>query len=386
MYFVQVVEGKMTNIAMSNAAALAKSTAQGKTGILAFLEQPVYARTVVKDWLLALAVAVLTVFVLFILKRFIRARVARFAKRTKTRIDDHIAGMLDRTKSFFLLGVGIYAGSRLLPLPPGPEMVIKKALVIVFLMQTLVWVNRLITLVLAKYKERKLQEDNASAKASISAISFISKLILWVIFLMLLLDNLGFNIKTLVAGIGISGIAVALAMQNILGDIFASFLIVLDKPFVLGDFIIIDSYMGTVEYIGLKTTRIRSLSGEQLVFANSDLIKSRIKNYKRMEQRRIVFGFGVTYQTGYEQLKAIPEIVKEIIEKDPRTKFDRAHFQKYGDSSLDFEVVYYVTEPDYTVYMDIQQEINLELFRKFEELKIEFAYPTRTILMEKGGS
>lgn len=366
-------------------AAAVTNAAPKSAGILGFLEQPVYAQTVVKDWLLALGVAVLTVFILFILKRFVRARVAKFATRTKTRIDDHIAGMLDRTKSFFLFGVGVYAGSRLLPLPPGPEHVIKKALVVVFLMQTLVWVNRLITLVLEKYKERKLQEDNASAKASISAISFISKLILWVIFLMLLLDNLGFNIKTLVAGIGISGIAVALAMQNILGDIFASFLIVLDKPFVLGDFIIIDSYMGTVEYIGLKTTRIRSLSGEQLVFANSDLIKSRIKNYKRMEQRRIVFGFGVTYQTSYDQLKQIPAIVREIIEKDPRTKFDRAHFHKYGDSSLDFEVVYYVTEPDYAVYMDIQQEINLELFKRFEEMGVGFAYPTRTILMEKGG-
>jgi len=376
----------MSNMILTNTGARATAASAAKTGgLLAFLEQPVYAQTVVRDWLLAFGLAMLTVFALFLVKRFVLVRVSRFAVTTKTRIDDHLVGMLERTRPFFLIGVGVYAGSRLLPLPPGPELVIQKVLVVVFLLQVLIWANRLITLVLEKYRERKLQEDNASARASISAISFISKLILWTIFVMLLLDNLGFNIKTLVAGIGIGGIAVALAMQNILGDIFASFLIVLDKPFVLGDFIIIDTYMGTVEYIGLKTTRIRSLSGEQLIFANSDLIKSRIKNYKRMEQRRITFGFGVTYQTTYEQLKMIPAMVEEIMEKNPRAKFDRAHFHKYGESSLDFEVVYYVMEPDYAVYMDIQQEINLELFRRFEELGIGFAYPTRTILIEKDG-
>ena len=159
----------------------------------------------------------------------------------------------------------------------------------------------------------------------------------------------------------------------------------LDKPFVIKDFLVVNEFLGSVEYIGLKTTRLRSLGGEQLIFSNSDLLKSRIRNYKRMYERRVVFGFGVIYQTTYEQLTSVPGTVKEIIASQESTRFDRAHFFKYGDSSLDFEVVYYVTSPDYNVYMDIQQAINLALFKAFHEAGIEFAYPTRTLYIEKSG-
>jgi small-conductance mechanosensitive channel len=198
----------------------------------------------------------------------------------------------------------------------------------------------------------------------------------------LVLDNLGVNITGLVAGLGIGGIAVALALQNILGDLFASLSIVLDKPFVIGDFVVVDSLSGTIEHIGLKTTRIRSLRGEQLIFSNNDLLKSRIRNYKRMSERRIDFSFGVVYQTPLEKLKAIKKIVSDIIEKGEKTRFDRVHFKEYGDSSLNFEVVYFVTDPDYNIYMDVQEAINLEIFRCFAEEGIEFAYPTRTIFIQ----
>ena len=217
---------------------------------------------------------------------------------------------------------------------------------------------------------------------TITFLGFVARLLLWIIVLLLILDNLGVNITGLVAGLGIGGIAVALALQNILGDLFASLSIVLDKPFVIGDFVVVDSLSGTIEHIGLKTTRIRSLSGEQLIFSNNDLLKSRVHNYKRMSERRIVFSFGVVYQTPLEKLKAIKEIVSDIITKEEKARLDRVHFKEYGDSSLNFEVVYFVNDPDYNIYMDVQEAINLEIFRRFQEEGIEFAYPTRTLFIQ----
>jgi len=202
------------------------------------------------------------------------------------------------------------------------------------------------------------------------------------VILLLALDNMGVDITALIAGLGIGGIAVALALQNVLGDLFASLSIVLDKPFVIGDFIIVDDLLGTVERIGLKTTRVRSLYGEQLVFSNSDLLNSRIRNYKRMFERRILFSIGVTYQTPHEKLATIPGIIREVIESQEQVRFDRAHFKEYGDSALKFEIVYYVLVPDYNTHMDIQQAINLAIVRRFEEEKIEFAFPTQTLYLK----
>ena len=199
--------------------------------------------------------------------------------------------------------------------------------------------------------------------------------------LVFLLDNLGFKVSAVITGLGIGGIAVALAAQTILGDLFAYFVIFFDRPFEIGDFIIVGDKLGSVEYIGLKTTRVRSLSGEQLVFSNKDLTDSRIHNYKKMERRRVVFQLGVIYQTTLEQVKEIPAIVKQIIENQKDTAFDRGHFAKYGDFSLNFEFVYYVVGSDYNKYMDIQQAINLEIYKVFEEKGIEFAYPTQTLFM-----
>jgi len=207
--------------------------------------------------------------------------------------------------------------------------------------------------------------------------------ILWATGAVFILDNMGLHISTLVAGLGIGGVAIALAAQAVLGDLFSSFAILIDKPFKVGDFIIIGDYLGAVEHIGIKTTRIRSLSGELLVFSNSDLTNSRIRNYKLMEKRRVVFKFGVIYQTTLERLKSIPPMIKEIVENIDLASFDRAHFFSYGNSSLDFEVVYYIQGNDYNLYMDIQQKINLKIFEKFKEKGIEFAYPTRTLYVNK---
>jgi small-conductance mechanosensitive channel len=198
------------------------------------------------------------------------------------------------------------------------------------------------------------------------------------------LDNLGVDITALVAGLGVGGIAVGLALQDVLKDTFAALSIILDKPFELGDFVVVDDLAGNVEHIGIKTTRVRSLSGEQLVFGNGDLLSSRIRNFKRLVERRGLFTFGVLYSTPADTLERIPEMVREIVDGLETTRFDRAHFKAFGDSSMDFEVVYYVLDAEYLTFMDLQQAINLALVRRFADEGIEFAYPTRTLFLEPG--
>lgn len=228
----------------------------------------------------------------------------------------------------------------------------------------------------------KKEKDTSKIK-NLKGILILFKIIIWSLGLILILDNLGYKITTVLAGLGIGGIAVALAAQSIFGDLFSYFIIIFDKPFEVGDFIIIGDLMGTVETIGLKTTRIRSISGEEIILSNSDLTSSRVKNYKRMQLRRVVFKIGVTYDTPLEKLKNIPAIIKNIIISVKDAKLDRVHFANYGDFSLIFEIVYYVLSNDYNKYMDIQQEINLKIKEEFEKSKIEFAYPTQTLFLKQ---
>ncbi|MGM0500130.1 MAG: mechanosensitive ion channel family protein [Bacillota bacterium] len=228
-----------------------------------------------------------------------------------------------------------------------------------------------------KYWAKK--ERNEEHLKVLNVTLFLIKILVWTIALIFVMDNLDIQITGLLTGLGISGIAIAFAAQSILNDLFNYFTIFFDKPFDIGDFIITGEYRGTIEHIGVKTTRIRSLSGEQLIISNTDLVNSRINNYKRMQQRRINFSFGLTYDTSLEKLKKVPEIVEEIIKSVDKTEFDRAHFAEYAASSLLFQVVYYVKDSDYKVYMGIQQQINFKLKEKIEELGLSFAFPTQTI-------
>lgn len=216
-----------------------------------------------------------------------------------------------------------------------------------------------------------------------SLIGIIIRIILWSVSILFLLDNLGVKVSGLIAGLGVGGIAIAFAAQSILRDIFNYFTIFFDKPFEIGDFLVIDKFAGVVEHIGVKTTRLRSLNGEQIIFANTDLTGSRVQNYKSMRERRIKFSFGVTYDTPARKIKLIPGEVQKIIEEINGTRFDRAHFKSFGDSSLDFEIVYHVLSGEYTNYMDIQQEINLKIMELMNKMKVEFAYPTRTVFIQK---
>jgi small-conductance mechanosensitive channel len=244
-----------------------------------------------------------------------------------------------------------------------------------------------LSLAIGRYVRQK-RETDAAAVTTVSALGFVGKFLLWSFAALLALENLGVNVTALVAGLGIGGIAVALAAQNVLGDLLASLSIVLDKPFVLGDFIIVDDRAGSVEQIGLKTTRLRSLSGEQLIFSNNDLLKSRIRNFKRMQERRVAFTVGAAYDTPRDKLRRIPAILREAIEAQPETRFDRAHFKELGSYALNFEVVYYVLKPEYNLSMDIQQSVNLTVLERFAAEEIELAFPTQTVYVRgaNGGS
>jgi small-conductance mechanosensitive channel len=337
------------------------------------------------SWLIALAVAVTIAVALRLFQIMGIRNIARLAARTETTWDDAFVEVLHHTTWLFLLIIALFAGSLLLTLPAHVRTIANATTIVALLFQTGIWLNAAILFWVEGFRKRKLKEDPASV-TTMSAVSFVGRMVLWSVILLLVLDNLGMDVTALVAGLGVGGIAVALAVQNILGDLFASLSIVLDKPFTVGDFLIIDDYLGSVEYIGLKTTRIRSLSGEQLVFSNADLLGSRIRNYGRMYERRVLFSIGVTYQTPRAQLVKIPTIIREAVEAQADTRFDRSHFKDYGDFSLNFETVYYVLGSDYNTYMDIQQAINLRIHERFEEEAIEFAYPTQTLHLVRQGA
>lgn len=328
-------------------------------------------------WLAATGVALAVMAGLYGAKALIVRRLGAIAKRTNTRYDDVLVAALASTRMPVMLVIGLYAGSTMLELGDKAALFLSRVAMGAALVQGAIWADSAVRAWLAQYRTGP-QVDPGRA-TSTAALGFIVRVVVWAVFLLMILDNLGFNITTLVASLGIGGIAVALAVQNILGDLFASLSIVLDKPFVIGDFIVVGDSLGTVEYVGLKTTRVRSLSGEQIIFSNADLLNSRIHNLRRMETRRVVFSVGVTYGTAEELLRALPGEIAQIIKAQEKVTFDRAHFKAFGASSLDIEVVYIVNSPDYATYMDVQQEIYLQIYRRFGELGADFAFPTQTL-------
>jgi small-conductance mechanosensitive channel len=334
-------------------------------------------------WLIAALVLVLATAVLRGLRGLARRRLLTLAGRTTNVFDDILSDLLASVRGGLMLLIGVWAGAQALSLPPTVARGIDTAVTLLLILQAGLWGNRALQVTMRHYREQEGMDGGR--KTTLSALTFLGRLALFSLLLLLALENLGIDITALLAGIGIGAVAIGLALQNILSDLFASLSIVLDKPFEIGDFVIVDDLMGTVENVGLRTTRVRALSGEQLVFSNNDLIQSRIRNYGRLRERRVVFHVGVTYDTPSEKLREIPELVREIVEARDRVRFDRSHFQGFGDFSLNFETVYWVLEPDYALYMDVQQEINLALVDAFAERAIEFAYPTQTILVHRAG-
>lgn len=332
----------------------------------------------VMKWIYFILGAFLIYFLLLLIIKYSIKKGEVISKRTSTRVDDLIIDILKSIKKYFILSLSVYVPICFMDIDNILKLNLNKAFMIIISLQLAQVIGRVINFWVEKYL--KVQSDRANEKAA--TLRFLTvglKIITYSIIFLVMLNNLGIDVTALIAGLGVGGIAVALALQNILTDLFSSLTIVLDKPFVVGDFIVINDFMGTVEFIGIKTTRLRSISGEQLIFGNGDLLQSRIRNYKRMNERRIVQNLTVTYQTSTEALDEIPKIVKGIIDSLDSVRFDRCHFLRFQDSSLEFELVYWVESADFNDYADKAHYINVEIFKKFNENKIEFAYPTRTL-------
>jgi small-conductance mechanosensitive channel len=336
----------------------------------------------VYDWLAAAALFSIALLTLGFVRSILRQILIAVSKRTQWRLDDLGIELLQATRLWLLFPLALYAGLAVLEVPPRLARLVDLVAIIGLLAQAALWVNRLIASALKRQIEKRAVADGETVTA-LSMIGFGARVLVWAMFILLILDQLGFEITALMAGLGIGGIAIALAVQNILGDLFASLSIVLDKPFVVGDFIIVGEERGTVEHIGIKTTRVRALSGQLIVFANNDLLRSRIHNYRRMFQRRAAFTIDVVYQTPPDVLERIPDILRTAIETQPTTRFDRAHLKECGAHSYVFEAVYFVLDANYSVYMDIHQAVNLHIIREFARSGIEFAYPTQTLIVER---
>ena len=332
------------------------------------------------DWLIALAVAVTVAAGLDAVKAILLRRIRSLTARRASRARGVAVAALSSTRLAVLAILGLYAGASLLVLPERGQLFAGRAAMAALLVQCAIWGDHGVRSWLAS--TRAQQADDPGRATSSAAIGFIVRVLLWAVVVLMILDNLGVNITTLVASLGIGGIAVALAVQSILGDLFASLSIVLDKPFGIGDFIIVDNALGTVEHVGLKTTRVRSLGGEQIVFSNAALLKSRIHNLRRMESRRVVFSLAVNHATPEPSLRALPGLIEAIVSEQPQVRFDRAHFNGLGAPAFSYEVVYFVESADYRVFMDVQQEIYLRIVAMLAEQGVRLALPAQTIHVE----
>lgn len=344
-----------------------------------FLQKVIFNNTIL-DYLLALLVFAASLIVLKIIKTIIIVRLKAFFKKTKTNVDDIVIDALDSIHWPFFVFVSIYVSLQFVNVPD----IVSRLAYYIFMIALVYYAIRFVSSLINYASRIVIQKKEAEQQNAgiIRLIATVLKIGLWVGALLLILSNMGYNVTSLIAGLGIGGLAIGLALQNILGDLFSSLAIYFDKPFKVGDFVIVGQYMGTVKHVGVKTTRIEALQGEEIVMANSDLTNSRIQNFGIMKRRRIVFEFGVTYDTPASKLEQIPGWVKEIIDKPEITEYDRSHFKAFGDSSLNYENVYYINSGDYNEYMDVQQAINLSIVKKFEAEGVEMAFPTRTVYMK----
>jgi small-conductance mechanosensitive channel len=343
------------------------------------LDQAYYNNTI-REYLIALGAICAGVLVVFALKRFLIHRLLAWAAKTPGKWDDFLV------ESFSAFGVPaiqwiiVYWGLHLLHISDKAERTIQ---ILSSIILTYFVLRILSALVLLLVRSGVRRWDHGEEKIKqLGGLMIVINMVIWFLGLVFLLSNWGIEVTPIIAGLGIGGIAVALAAQNILGDLFSYFVIFFDRPFEAGDFIIVDDKMGTIEYVGIKTTHIRSLSGEQIIIGNSNLTNSRIHNYKRMARRRVVFNIDVEYRTPLEALKKIPDLLRAAVQQQKRVTFDRAHFAAYKEWSMRFEIVYYVESPDFNVYMDIQQNINFAIHEMFRREKIDFAYPTQSLLFK----
>jgi small-conductance mechanosensitive channel len=333
----------------------------------------------IKEYLISLALIVLFFFAFKILKNYLIKKIYNLSKKTKIEIDDLIIKVIKNIDIKFYLFLAFYLGTK--------NLILGNLLNKILYLILTAWITYLIIIlaqeIINHFFQKKIKKESGNTSQALKTINVIVRSILWVIGSLFMLSNMGINVSSAMAGLGIGGITIALALQNILSDLFSSFAIYFDKPFEVGDFISTGNQSGTVSKIGIKSTRLEALQGEEIIISNQELTKNRIQNFKKLKRRRIVSHVGVTYSTNNQKLEKIKEIVKNIIDKIEKVEFSRCHFSKFQDSSLEFEIVYYIDSNDYGLYMDAQEKINLEIKKVFEKEKIEMAFPTQTIYLNR---
>lgn len=333
------------------------------------------------DWLLAGVVAIAVWTGLWILRQFIAKRYQRYSAaehRTPVRL---IAYLIGNTQQFLLFAIALYVGEESLNLPEKLQHIVSNCVLILILLQIGLWAGRAVRFYL-ELKERECGGTQLFA-GSLDIIRFVAGLLIWSILILVALENVGVNITALLAGLGVGGVAVALALQNVLGDLFASLSIALDKPFVVGDSLVIDTFSGAVEHIGIKTTRLRSDTGEQIILSNADILKSRVRNFGRAQEQRALATLRVTYDTPDGKLQAIPKLLEKIVGEQRHARFERCHLKNLGESSLQFELSYFVQQPALNPLLDLQQAVNFRILEEFHRIGIEFAHPTQRVLLDR---
>jgi small-conductance mechanosensitive channel len=334
----------------------------------------VYFGNDLRSWAIALGVFALLFTVLPVVRAGVARRLRNLRPDQSAAALQLLQALLGATRRLFLLAVAAWIALRWLDIPAALGRGIDIALLVIFWLQIALWGTAAVRhLIGVRQGERSAEPEGA---ASLNILRFIGIAGVWVVAFLMLLANLGVEIMPLIAGLGVGGIAIALAVQNVLGDLLASLSIALDKPFKVGDFLVLGDEKGTVERIGIKSTRLRSLSGEQIIMSNGDLLSSRVRNYGRLVERRVAFAIGIVYETPRNLIEAVPGLIRDAISAQPHTRVDRVHFASFGDFSLNYEAVYYVLSAEYNAYMDIHQAINLKIHEEFERRGIEFAYPT----------
>lgn len=334
-------------------------------------------------WITAAITAAISLAVVLVVRGVLVSRLGKLAERTTNQVDDMVVEMLQQTRTWVLVALAVFGALSPLQFPPRVAQAIPPAMKLVVLWQLAVWAVAGIAFWIDHHLRRRTDSHDRTSVAMITAMGVGAKALVWIlIFLTALKSVFNVEITALITGLGVSGIAVALAVQNILGDLLAALAIVFDKPFDVGDSIGVDNVNGTVEHIGLKTTRLRSVTGEQIIIGNGDLLKSRLRNYRRMEQRRALFNLDVPFDTPPDVLERIPGMLEQIVKAQKPVRFDRSHVASFTESAVRIETVYYVTDPDYKVYMDTQQAINLEVLRRFNTEQLKFALPSRTVYHE----
>lgn len=344
------------------------------------LDWPFYHNSL-RDWLVGLGLSVGVFAVLVVVRQLVSRRMEAVAKRTSRDIDDIVARTIQNTRYFFILAVALDVGSQVLSLPPTAEQWVRNITTVLVFLQIAFWINDLVGFFLNRYSSRRATYGDVQSPTTLAALGVAARIALWLIILLIALDNLGVHITTLIAGLGISGVAIALAVQSVLGDVFAALSIITDKPFVVGDAITVDTFTGTVESIGIKSTRLRATTGEQIIFANADLLKSRIRNWKRMHERGVYLTTKVGYETPRATVERIPAMMREIVTAQRNVRFVRSHIKTLGDAAIEIETLYFVLSADYNVFMDVQHAIAVAVLDRFGDEGVVIATPLHTVVL-----